>query len=135
MNNSRILTIKNAKFSGYHFYMNLNIKGDFQICISVPLSILINSCFPWNHQETYGLLFCLLQGEYKFINPLKFVSIRSEFGDDPLYILFKIYLKFKLVSILSENIQKQPTEVFCNKKVFLKIRKVHRKTHASESLF
>ena len=37
MNNSRILTIKNAKLSGYYFYMNLNIWGDFQICISVPL--------------------------------------------------------------------------------------------------
>ena len=39
LNNSRILTIKNAKFSGYHFYINLNIYADFQICISVPLSI------------------------------------------------------------------------------------------------
>ena len=38
VNNSRILKIKNAKFSGYHFYMNLNIYGDFQICIGVPLS-------------------------------------------------------------------------------------------------
>ena len=28
--------IKNAKPSGYYFYMNLNIWGDFQICISVP---------------------------------------------------------------------------------------------------
>ena len=37
MNNSRILTIKNAKFSGYYFYTNSNIRGDFQICISVPL--------------------------------------------------------------------------------------------------
>ena len=38
MNNSRILTIKNANFSGLFFYMNLNIQEDFQICISVPLS-------------------------------------------------------------------------------------------------
>ena len=29
--------IKNAKFPGYYFDMNLNIWGDFQICISVPL--------------------------------------------------------------------------------------------------
>ena len=34
--------IKNAKPSGYYFYMNLNIWGDFQICISVPLTHLIN---------------------------------------------------------------------------------------------
>ena len=38
MNNPRILTVKNAKFSGYHFNMNLNIWGDFQFCISVPLT-------------------------------------------------------------------------------------------------
>ena len=33
-------TIKNVKFSGYYLYMNSNIWGDFQICISVPLSEL-----------------------------------------------------------------------------------------------
>ena len=38
-NNSRILRIQNAKFLGSHFYMNTNIWGDFQICISVPLSM------------------------------------------------------------------------------------------------
>ena len=31
---------KNAKFSGYFFYINTNIWGDFQICISVPLVTL-----------------------------------------------------------------------------------------------
>ena len=40
MNNSRILRIQNAKFSGYHFYMNTNIWRDFQISISVPLIAL-----------------------------------------------------------------------------------------------
>ena len=35
--NSTIPRIKNAKFSGHYFYMNTNIKADFQICISVPL--------------------------------------------------------------------------------------------------
>ena len=38
VNNSIILMIKKGKFSGYYFYMNLNIWGDFQICISVPVS-------------------------------------------------------------------------------------------------
>ena len=41
MNNSRVLTIRNAKFPGYYFYMNLNIWGDFQFCISVPLKIRV----------------------------------------------------------------------------------------------
>ena len=31
--------IKNGKFSGYYFYVNTNIWGDFQICISAPLSL------------------------------------------------------------------------------------------------
>ena len=31
-------TIKNVKFSGYYFYLNMNIWGNFQICISVPLN-------------------------------------------------------------------------------------------------
>ena len=35
-NKSRILRAKNAKFSGYCFYINTNIEGYFQICISVP---------------------------------------------------------------------------------------------------
>ena len=30
--------IKNAKLSGYCFYRNTNQYGDFQICISVPLT-------------------------------------------------------------------------------------------------
>ena len=41
-NNSRILRIKNAKFSRYCFYMNTNIWGHFQICISVPLMKTLN---------------------------------------------------------------------------------------------
>ena len=31
-------SLKNAKHSGYYFYTNSNIWGDFQICISVPLT-------------------------------------------------------------------------------------------------
>ena len=38
-NTSRILRIKNVKFSGYCFYMNTNMLRDFKICISVPLSV------------------------------------------------------------------------------------------------
>ena len=41
-NNSRILTVKNAKFSGHYFYMNSNIWCDFQICITVPLTLKIS---------------------------------------------------------------------------------------------
>ena len=41
VNNSRILRIKNVKFSGYCFHLNTNIYRDFQICISVPLIIIL----------------------------------------------------------------------------------------------
>ena len=41
VNNSRILRIKIAKFSGYCFYVNTNIQIDFQICISLPLRAFI----------------------------------------------------------------------------------------------
>ena len=37
-NSTGILKIKNAKVSGYWFYMNTNIFRDFQIYISVPLN-------------------------------------------------------------------------------------------------
>ena len=39
MNNLRILRIQDAKFSWYYFYINTNIKADYQICISVPLNL------------------------------------------------------------------------------------------------
>ena len=36
LSNSRILKLKNAKFSGYYLFMNKNMGGDFKTCISVP---------------------------------------------------------------------------------------------------
>ena len=42
-NNSRILRIQNAEFSGYYFYMNTNIWRDFQICINAPLKRMRNA--------------------------------------------------------------------------------------------
>ena len=40
VNNSRILRIKDVKFSGYCIYLNTNIWVDFQICISVPCALM-----------------------------------------------------------------------------------------------
>ena len=39
VNNTKIPEIENAKFSLYCIFINLNIYGDFQICISVPLTL------------------------------------------------------------------------------------------------
>ena len=50
----RILTIKNAKFSEYYFYMNLNVWGDSQICISVPLRTVNNNQGNWQGDSTLG---------------------------------------------------------------------------------
>ena len=44
-NNSRIVRIHNAKFWEYCFYMNSNMKRDFQICISVPLIVRFCEAF------------------------------------------------------------------------------------------
>ena len=55
--------IKNAKFSGYYFDMNLNIWGDFQICISVPLKNtvnILNELFFFAIFELCFLNFCVL---------------------------------------------------------------------------
>ena len=41
---------KNAKFSGSYFYMKTRIKGDFQICISVPLTGNINLTSNYIHR-------------------------------------------------------------------------------------
>ena len=51
VNNSRILTIKNAKFSSYYLRINLNILGDFQICISVPLSNQLKTVFRFSQYK------------------------------------------------------------------------------------
>ena len=65
-NNSRILRTKNAKFSGYCFYMNTKAQGNFQICISVPLSTI---------RILIGRLTC-----YFIPTPLSRLSIRLQFN-------------------------------------------------------
>ena len=45
--------MKNAKFSEYYFYMNANIKGDFQICISVPLKMPYLGIFRQKFEKQY----------------------------------------------------------------------------------
>ena len=54
-NHSRILRIRNAKFSGYCFYMSANTRGDFQICISVPLNIKMSKY--WKKTAFWCLVF------------------------------------------------------------------------------
>ena len=52
-NNSRILRIKNTKFSGYSFYMKTNIQGHFQICVSVPLKQETQDIFTQRKEKRY----------------------------------------------------------------------------------
>ena len=37
--------VKNGNLSGFYFYINLNIREDFQICISVPLRSYKYNCW------------------------------------------------------------------------------------------
>ena len=62
-NNSRIVRIRNAKFSGYCFYINTKIQRDF--CISVPI-IEYNkrNIFLQNHAEN----------EAERLNPFFFIK-------------------------------------------------------------
>ena len=57
INNTRILRIKNAKFSGYSFYMNTSIWGDFQICTGVPLRLSDPKAYPESFQTSKMELF------------------------------------------------------------------------------
>ena len=49
--------ITNANISGYCFDMNLNIWGDFQVCISVPL-ILVQLFFGYTNFTPGNIAVC-----------------------------------------------------------------------------
>ena len=70
---SRILRNKNAKFSGYCFYLKANIYWDFEICISVPLKWIMSNI-----------------NNYKLIVPiiLLIIYIHSFFNNFFLFIFF-----------------------------------------------
>ena len=85
MSNSRIITIKNVKFSGYYFYMNLNIWGDFQICISVPLSALYIESSIWRDQLHF-------RG-----NPAGIYSFKV--NNENIRTMCEIYLKLKIKTL------------------------------------
>ena len=52
--------------------MNTNVWGDFQICISVPLSKLINFYTPLKSSVNQGFL--MISRAQKLINLLKFAQ-------------------------------------------------------------
>ena len=56
-----LLGIKNAKLLGYCIFMNINIEGDFQICISVPLSMKVE-----RHVLKKIPLYEIIRDMYKF---------------------------------------------------------------------
>ena len=61
--NSKIHRIKNVEFSGYCFYMNTNISGGFQICISVSLKNC--QCYCWKYIILLILVyFCFIFSVY-----------------------------------------------------------------------
>ena len=102
VNISRIPRNKNAKFSGYYFYMNTNILGDFQICIGVPFkaharALDINQnkwrdILPCCTQSTAFTFFATKIPEDEVItyNTLKIEMKKRFFGDDYRRILQQI---------------------------------------------
>ena len=84
MNNSRIPRTKNVKFSEYYFYLNTNIYREFQICIIVPLSWVLNL----KELKHFGLLYLWkLQGRVNLDGNVKrdfnfrvFIISRSSLG-------------------------------------------------------
>ena len=76
VNNSRLRWIKNAKLSGYCFYMNRNIQWNFQICISVPLRTLIKKDWRFKYVISKLSKMASTKGTYgTVIKKLKFTKI------------------------------------------------------------
>ena len=75
LNNSRILRIKNEKLSEYYFYMNKNIQGDFQICISIP-----SKCPDFFNINIRNKWKCLLLFHDWFPVQFEFIYIQYFFG-------------------------------------------------------
>ena len=71
VNNSRVLRIQNAKFSGYCFHMYTIIQAAFQICMSVPLI--------FHHFIMYFLFFL----DHYIAQNICFYSLRSSHWADP----------------------------------------------------
>ena len=92
-NNSRILRMKNAKFSGYHFCMNQNIKGDFQICISVPLNV-------FKYKMSRSLQFWCKSNTREIVKTCPFRFLCDYYGDslDAIFPQFpNNFLQFPMV--------------------------------------
>ena len=82
-NNSIILRIRNAKISGYCFYMNTNIKRDFQICFSVPLGLVRVKALDQNLPE-------FIKTELVSSNLSRTVKFFNLQGGGPKRLLFNI---------------------------------------------
>ena len=105
--NSRILTIKNVKFWGY-YCGNLNIWGDFQICITLPLKMNIpKSMFNHTMSITRGISMLMV---WNSMNWMKSKAIpKSMFGHSMWIKTIKLNWKttqigwgsFRLVAQLS----------------------------------
>ena len=99
----RVLWIKKAKFSGYCFYMNTNLKRDFQICISVPL----RTAFLLEH------LWWLLLDVGKH-HSVKSVQIRRFFGPFFSFIRTKyrdLLCEFLYSVWVQENVDQKKPEI------------------------
>ena len=132
-NNSRILSIQNAKFSGYHFSINTDIWRDFQICISVPLriweiTVFQDSVIILMHWD-YGNLWVKTRVSYEIMIMKRQVKISRAKWRALLSLLFmgenKLYPAKIFLLILKITAGRRPAVTFwCTKLSFEGFQKI-----------
>ena len=115
-NNSRILKIKNTKFSGYCFNMNTRIQRDFKICINVPL--ILGIILPHLVYETFFIILTSLGSPYKTGVP---ITLKDEWVTHIMVFLFLVQNQSSTGAL-----QNSCSQDSC---------KVHRKTPETEFYF
>ena len=115
VNNSRILRIKNTKFSEYYINLNSTIQEDFQICISVYLQIFLSKKqVSWSiksiHSTTFfpviqkqkGAFLILIWVGFLGVHFEVYVCMRSTFGGGGNYLLC---LKLVRIMLQTSNVR------------------------------
>ena len=103
VDNSRILRSKNAKFSGYYFYLNPNIQGDFEICISVPLSFILQLQQKTGKYRKMRETPSLLRNYYLYYKRVIFVST-TKIGENATNISKLLFFTINLHFVTSNQI-------------------------------
>ena len=91
MNNLRILRTKNTKFSGYYFYLDTNIWGDFQICSTFKYLHYL-----WSHYSKVSKIYGRI-----FLNDLESTNAKAVCMKIATCIIFLMLCWYYQISIMS----------------------------------